>query len=89
LKWRDGLFAIAVIVRGIGREDDQAAVDRKCLQLDAEAATLFMREAAPILVQRRGSLLAFPDRHKPIPGGCGRQKGEGQTVLRRSEAIAN
>src|SRR5260221_7698312 len=38
------LFVVAAIVRGIRREDDQAAVDGERLELDAKAATLFMRK---------------------------------------------
>jgi hypothetical protein len=38
------LFVIAAVVRGIGRQDDQAAVDWKSLELDREAGSFLVRE---------------------------------------------
>jgi hypothetical protein len=38
------LFAVAAIVRGIWREDDEAAVHREGLELDAKSRAFFVRE---------------------------------------------
>ena len=43
------LFVVAALVRGIGWEDDQAAVDGKCLELDREAGSLLVREGSAYL----------------------------------------
>jgi hypothetical protein len=42
--WREGLFVVAAVVRGIGWQDDQAAVDGEILELDREAGSFLVRE---------------------------------------------
>jgi hypothetical protein len=57
------LFVIAAVVRGITREDDQAAVYRKCLQLDAKAGALLVwkgsADLGPALLGFAISLVLF------------------------------
>ncbi len=51
MRRRGGLF-VSIIVGGVGREEDEAAVDGEGLQFDAEVEASLWRVAAPILVQR-------------------------------------
>jgi hypothetical protein len=54
------LFVVAAVVRGIGREDDQAAVYRECHELDAEAGTLLVWESRANLGPAARIVNCFP-----------------------------
>jgi hypothetical protein len=70
------LFVVAAIVRGIWREDDEAAVHREGLELDAKSRAFFVREGGadlgPALLGLAVSLV-FLDGEDVEVGGRGRR----------------